>query len=480
MNRSIVRYILFKVIEFEAIFLGFACIVALIYHEREGLAYAAVALFCGIIGVIGTRKKPQNLTFFAKEGFVAVALSWIVLGVIGALPFWLCGDIPRYIDALFETISGFTTTGASILEDVEILSRCSLFWRSFTHWIGGMGVLVFILAVLPMADGNEIHIMRAESPGPSVGKLVPRVKQTAMILYIIYFAMTIVEMILLLISGMPLFDTITLSFGTAGTGGFGILNSSVGSYSMASQSIITIFMILFGVNFSAYYFILMKKWKQALSFEEVRWYFIIIAASALIIAVNIRGYYDTFIECFHHSVFQVASIMTTTGFSTGDFDKWPSLSKGILVLLMFIGACAGSTGGGLKVSRIIAYCKIVKNEILFVIHPRRVRPLQLEGHSVSSDVSRGIPVYLAAFLLIFTASTLLISFDNKDLVTNFTAVAATINNIGPGLSVVGPTGNFSSYSDFSNVIFIFDMLIGRLEIFPLLVLLAPSTWRKGA
>lgn len=480
MNRSIVRYILFKVIEFEAVFLGLSCVVAVIYHEKEGFAYAAVALFCAICGFAGTRKKPKNMTFYAKEGFVAVALSWIVLGVIGALPFWICGDIPRYIDALFETISGFTTTGASILEDVEALSKCSLFWRSFTHWIGGMGVLVFILAVLPMAEGTEIHIMRAESPGPSVGKLVPRVRHTAIILYIIYLAMTLIEMVLLLLSGVPLFDTITLCFGTAGTGGFGVLNSSVGSYPMASQSIITIFMILFGVNFSAYYFILMRKWKQAFSFEEVRWYFIIIAIAAIIIGIDIRGYYPDFTESFHHAVFQVASIMTTTGFSTGDFDKWPSLSKGILVLLMFIGACAGSTGGGLKVSRIIAYCKIVKNEMLFVIHPRRVRPLQLEGHSVSSDVSRGIPVYLAAFFIIFTASTLLISIDNKDLVTNFTAVAATINNIGPGLSVVGPTGNFSSYSDFSNVIFIFDMLIGRLEIFPLLVLFAPATWRKGA
>ena len=479
MNRSIIRYILAKVLEFLGLFLLIPCVVAVIYGEKEGFAYLIVATICGVLGILGAIKKPKSFTFYAREGFVSVALSWILLGIVGGLPFCLTGEIPRFTDAMFETISGFTTTGASILTDVEALSHCSLFWRSFTHWIGGMGVLVFILAILPLSGGNNIHILRAESPGPSVGKLVPKMRQTAMILYGIYFGMTIVQIVLLLIAGMPLFDSLTLSFGTAGTGGFGIKNSSIAGYSTICQSIITTFMILFGVNFNVYFLILLKKWKQAVKCEELRWYLGIILASTLAIAVNLKGYYATFFERLHHSAFQVASIITTTGYSTRDFDQWPSFSKTILVILMFIGACAGSTGGGLKVSRVVIYLKSIKNEIVSAIHPKRVSVLRLEDKAVSDSILKATQSYLAAFLVIFTTSVLFISVDGFDLITNFTAVAATINNIGPGLAVVGPASNFSGFSIFSKWVLIFDMLVGRLEIFPMLVLFSISTWKRG-
>lgn len=479
MNRSMIRYIQFKVMEFVSVFLMFPCIAALIYREKEGFIYAFMALVTGLTGVIGSRKKPENNVFFAKEGFVSVALCWILIGIIGAIPFVLTGEIPNFIDALFETISGFTTTGASVLTDVEALSKCSLFWRSFTHWIGGMGVLVFILAVLPFAGGYNIHLMRAESPGPSVGKLVPRMKYTAMILYGIYLGMTILEIILLLLSGMPLFDAFTISFGTAGTGGFGIRNSSCGEYSALCQSIITVFMILFGVNFSVYHLLLMKKWKDALKCEEARWYLIIIAVSSVIITLDLGNRYGSIMKGFHQAAFHVGSIITTTGYSISDFNTWPALSKTVLVTLMFIGACAGSTGGGLKVSRIIIYIKSVGNKIDNALHPRRVKAVHLERRIVSNNIIEETNAYLAAFILIFIGSVICVSVDEFDLVSNFTAVAATINNIGPGLELVGPASNFSAYSSFSKLIFVFDMLIGRLEIFPVLVLFSPEVWKRN-
>lgn len=479
MNTSIIIYILGWVLNFEAAFMLLPCVVALIYKETTGVYFLIVMALCSGLGWCATHRKPTNTVFYAKEGFVTVSLSWIVLSAFGALPFYISREIPSYTDAIFEVISGFTTTGASILSDVEALSQCMLFWRSFTHWVGGMGVLVFILAILPLAGGYNMHLMKAESPGPSVGKLVPRVKATAKILYMIYLGMTLLQIGLLLLGRMPVFDAVTTAFGTAGTGGFGIKNNSIAFYdSYYLQAVITIFMILFGVNFNTYYLFLIKKPKQALQSEEVRWYLGIVLVSTLIIALNIVKSFDGFLPAFHHAAFQVASIITTTGFSTVDFDLWPELSKALLVALMFIGACAGSTGGGIKVSRIIILFKTVKKEISSLIHPRSIKILKLDGKAIEHTVVRSINTFLVAYFLIFTLSVLLISIDNFDFTTNFTAVAATINNIGPGLSGVGPTCNFSEYSLFSKYILMFDMLAGRLEIFPMLVLFSIPMARK--
>ncbi|MCI8483182.1 MAG: TrkH family potassium uptake protein [Lachnospiraceae bacterium] len=478
MNYSIIRYILCRVLEFQALFLALPCGAALIYQEEEGWAYGAVLAGCFVIGALGKMKKPKSNVFYAREGFVTVSLSWIVLSLTGALPLFLSGEFPSYTDALFETISGLTTTGASILGDVEALSKCNLFWRSFTHWIGGMGVLVLILAVLPLAGGYNMHLMRAESPGPTVGKLVPRVKNTARNLYKMYVFLTIVQIVLLLITGMSLFESMTLSFGTAGTGGFGVLNDSIGSYPVISQAIITIFMILFGINFNVYYLLWTKKPWQALKHEEMRYYLGIILAAVLLITINIQEGFHSILGAFHHAAFQVASIITTTGYSTADFNQWPEFSKVILVLLMFMGACAGSTGGGIKVSRIVIMLKLVKNELSYLIHPKRVRQIHFENHVVNKDVLRSISVFFIAYAFIYGISVLLISLDGLGFTTNFTAVAATLNNIGPGLDQVGPTANFAVYSQPAKYVLMFDMLAGRLELFPILLLLAPSTWKR--
>lgn len=478
MNISMILYFLGWVLKIEGILMILPCAIALIYQELSGLYFLGIGLFCVTSGWLMSRKKPSNTVFYAKEGFVSVALSWIVLSIFGALPFYFSSEIPLFEDALFEVISGFTTTGASVLSDVESLSRCMLMWRSFTHWIGGMGVLVFILAVLPLAGGYNMHIMRAESPGPSVGKLVPRVKLTAKILYVIYFSMTVLQILILLLSGMPWFDSLAMSFGTAGTGGFGILNSSCGSYTTFQQAVFTIFMILFGINFNVYYLFLIKKPKDALHCEEMRGYLAIIAASILLIAWNIREYYPTILQAIHHSAFQVASIITTTGYSTADFDLWPSFSKTILVILMFVGACAGSTGGGIKVSRIAIAFKTVKKEMSSLIHPRSIKILKYEGKPIEHTVLRSINTYLITYMLIFACSVLLISLNEFEPTTNFTAVAATLNNIGPGLEKVGPTCNFGIFSPFSKYVLMFDMLAGRLELFPMLLLFSPRTWMK--
>lgn len=382
------------------------------------------------------------------------------------------------IDALFETVSGFTTTGSSILSDVEALSHCALFWRSFTHWIGGMGVLVFLLAVIPLSGGSHINLMRAESPGPSVGKLVPKIKYTAQILYVIYLGMTVVEIILLLISRMPVFDAITLSFGTAGTGGFGIKGDSIASYTALQQWIITIFMILFGVNFNAYYLILFRKFKKALQMEEVKAYFGIIFVSTAIITGSLVMGNMQFADALRHAAFQVGSIITTTGYATINFDAWSQTCRTILVLLMFVGACAGSTGGGMKVSRFIVMVKTMTKELNSYIHPKSVKKIKMDGKPIEHEVVRSINVYLITFMIIFVVSVFAISFEGHDLVTNFTAVAATINNIGPGLSMVGPDCNFGFFSDFSKLVIIFDMLAGRLELFPLLILFHPEIWKE--
>lgn len=478
MNYSMVLYILGHILKFESAFLTLPALVGLLYREKEGIPFLLVAVLCLVLGLFLTRKRPASSTLYTREGFVTVALSWIIMSIFGAIPFVLSGDIPSYVDALFETISGFTTTGASILTEVESLSRASLFWRSFTHWIGGMGVFVFIMAILPLMGGSTMNLMKAESPGPSVSKLVPHVKDTAKILYGIYIAITLSEIVLLCAFGMPLFDAVTTGFGTTGTGGFGIKNDSIAGYSPALQIIVTIFMILSGVNYTFYFCLLSRRIKDAFRIEEVRWYFFIILASAGVIAYNTSRMYPTVSETLRHAFFQVGSIITTTGYATTDFNLWPPLSQTILVILMFIGACAGSTGGGMKVSRLVIFFKSIRKELSLIIHPREIRKIRMDSHVIEHATLRSANVFLVIYFVTLLSSTLLISVDEFDFTTNFTAVVSALNNIGPGLNLVGPTQNFSIFSVFSKFVLMFDMLAGRLELFPLMILLMPSTWRK--
>ncbi len=478
MNYSIIIYIIGYILEIEAAFMALPLVTSLIYRETSGYAFLITIILCLALGIPMTYKKSSKKAFYTKEGFVTVALSWIVLSIMGAVPFVISGSIPHPVDALFETVSGFTTTGASILTDVESLPHCILIWRSFTHWIGGMGVLVFILSLLPLTGGYHMNLMKAESPGPSVSKLAPKVQSTAKILYTIYIAMTLIQIVFLLIGKMPLFDTLCTAFGTAGTGGFGIKADSMANYSTYLQVVITVFMILFGVNFNAYFFILTKKFAQAFKMEEVRYYFAIIAIAVLIITCNIYHMFGSIPEAFQQAAFQVGSIITTTGYATTDFNLWPEISRTILVLLMFIGACAGSTGGGIKVSRILILCKTVRKELHIFLHPNAVKKIKMDGKAIPHEVVRSTNIFFIVFVLIFSGSVFLIAFDDFDLITNFTAVAATINNIGPGLELVGPNGNFSMFSCFSKLVLTFDMLAGRLEIFPLLLLFVRDTWKK--
>lgn len=479
MNYSMIFYIIGWILNMEAALMLPSAVVAVIYGEKSLWAFVAAMSLCLLFGLPLVKRRPENHIFYARDSAVTVALSWIFMSIMGSLPFLFSGSISHPVDALFETVSGFTTTGASILSDVEVLPRSVTFWRSFTHWIGGMGVLVFLLCLLPMTGGGyHMNLMKAESPGPSVSKLVPRVQATAKILYGLYIFMSIIELVLLLLGSMPLFDALCVTFGTAGTGGFGIKNDSMGGYSLYLQSVTTVFMILFGVNFNVYFLLYMRKPKDVLHCEEAKWYFAIIAASILVITCFIRGYFPSLGLAFHHAAFQVGSIITTTGFATTNFDVWPTVPKTILVLLMFIGACTGSTGGGLKVSRVVLLFKTMTKELAQNLHPRIVKKIKFEGHVVDHDTMRAVNVFLVAYVLIFATSTLLIGVDNYDLTTNFTAVAATLNNIGPGLELVGPTQNFGIFSPFSKLILIFDMLAGRLEIFPLLLLFVRDTWRK--
>lgn len=478
MNYSIIIYIIGWILKLEAAFMLLPGITAIIYREKTGLVFLITMAICLAAGIPLTRKKPKQKAFYTKEGFVTVALSWIVLSIMGAVPFVLSGAIPHPIDALFETVSGFTTTGASILSDVECLPHCVLIWRSFTHWIGGMGVLVFILSLLPLTGGYHMNLMKAESPGPSVGKLVPKVQSTAKILYSIYLGLTLLQIILLLCGKMPLFDTLCTAFGTAGTGGFGIKNNSIAGYSTYIQVVVTIFMILFGINFNVYFFLLTKKFTQAFKCEEVRYYLGIIAVAIIIITFNVRHMFGSVGEALQHASFQVGSIITTTGFATTDFNLWPQVSRTILIILMFVGACAGSTGGGIKVSRFVILCKTIRKELHLYIHPNAVKKIKMDQKVVPHEVVRATNIFLIVYVLIFFGSVFLIAFDNFDYTTNFTAVAATLNNIGPGLELVGPTQNFNIFSYFSKSILIFDMLAGRLEIFPLLLLFVRDTWKK--
>lgn len=478
MNYAMIAYVIGWILNCEGFLMLLPCLTAVIYQETAGFSFAAAMALCFLFGVPLTVRKPKNMVFYTKEGFVSVSLSWIVLSVMGSLPFLFSGSITNPVDALFETVSGFTTTGASILSDVEALPRCILFWRSFTHWIGGMGVLVFILSLLPLTGGYHMNLMKAESPGPSVEKLVPKIQSTAKILYSIYVAMTILEVLLLLAGNMPLFDAQTTTFGTAGTGGFGIKNDSMASYSPYLQNVVTVFMILFGINFNFYFLLLMRKPKKAMKNEEVRCYLAIIAITISIITFNIRGLYPSIMEAFQQAAFQVGSIITTTGFATTDFNTWPQVSRTILVMLMFVGACAGSTGGGIKVSRFVILLKTVNKELHLFLHPKGVRKISMDGKVVEHEVVRSINVFMTAYVLVFAFSILLVGFDNHDLITNFTAVAATLNNIGPGLELVGPSQNFGLFSDPAKCVLIFDMLAGRLELFPLLLLFVKDTWKR--
>ena len=477
MNYKMIRNILGWLLLFEAGFMLVPLITGICFGESETVYFAITVVLCASIGGLCAWNRPKDSALYAREGFVIVALSWIALSLFGAVPFFISGAIPNYLDALFETISGFSTTGASILTEVESLPKCMLMWRSFTHWVGGMGVLVFIMAFIPLSGGQNMHIMKAETPGPSVSKLVPRVKTTAMILYSIYLGLTFIEFIMLLCGGMDVFESLATAVGTAGTGGFGVRNDSMASYSPYIQWVVTAFMLLFSVNFSCYYLIILGRVKEAFN-TEFRAFVAVVGTAVLALTLNVRGFFDTLGECLRHVSFTVASLISTSGFATVDFDAWPELSRTLLVLIMFVGACVGSTGGGLKIYRLMILIRGAFNEIGSMIFPRRVKRVTVDGHPVDPEIVRATNVYIVWYFLVFGASLLLISFDQFDLVTNFTAVTATINNIGPGLGVVGPTGNFSGFSAFSKLVLMFDMLAGRLELFPILVLFSPATWKK--
>ena len=476
MNTKIIRYILGNVLRLEALFLLLPFIVGLFCGEKTTFIFLYVSLGSFFVSLPLVWKKPDDMVFYLKEGCVSTALSWILMSLVGCLPFYISKTIPSFTDALFETISGFTTTGASILPEVESMPTCCLFWRSFTHWIGGMGVLVFLLAVVPMSGGSHINLMRAESPGPSVGKFVPKVRHTARLLYIIYVFLTLLEVVLLIFGGMNILDSLMTSFGTAGTGGFGIRNDSFMSFSPYIQWVVSIFMILFGLNFNIYYLLLFGQFKKAFSIEEIHYYLLLIASAVAIIFVSIRHMFSTPFETMTHTVFQVASIISSTGFSSADFDLWPNVCKVVLVILMIVGACAGSTGGGIKVTRLVVLIKTIGKELKNYIHPRRVSKVKMDGKPVEHEVVRSINVYFITFIILFFASILLISIENYDFSTNFSAVLATMNNIGPGLNLVGPTANFSFFNDFSKYVLMFDMLAGRLELFPLLILFHPGLY----
>ncbi|MBQ3132328.1 MAG: TrkH family potassium uptake protein [Clostridia bacterium] len=479
MNYRMISRMLGMALLTEAVLMIPSLIIAL-YHGESILGFSA-AIGCMLaLGLAGLSRKPESHDIYAREGFVTVSLCWIVLSALGALPFYIEGITPTYVDALFETVSGFTTTGASILPAVEGLPYGILFWRSFTHWIGGMGVLVFMMAVLPLADNRSMHIMRAEVPGPVVGKLVPRAKDSALILYGIYVALTIIEVIFLLFGGMPLFDAFVHAMGTAGTGGFGIKNNSIAYYNSAYiDVVISVFMLLFSINFNLYFFVLLGNIRAVAKNEELRWFLCIVGAAVLAIALNIRDLYGSFGEAVRYSLFQVGTVVSTTGYSTADFNQWPELSRALLVGLMLMGACAGSTGGGMKVSRIMILIKSASCEIRRMMHPRSVNLVKLEGKSVSDEVVRNTLIFFVMYMFLIVVSTVLVAcFDECSFTTNLTSVIACISNIGPGLEAVGPMGNFGFFSPISKIVLTLNMLIGRLEIFPMIMLFHANTWKR--
>ena len=479
MNKKMIIYILGKMLGVEGALLLIPALVSLIYGEKTGVSFLIVAAVLGVIFLIFGRKKPKNNRIYGKEGFAIVGLAWILWSLFGAIPFVITGSVPNYIDAFFETVSGFTTTGSTILQEIESLPMGINFWRCFTHWIGGMGVLVFVMMVTSLDAENAMPLMRAEVPGPEADKLVPKARSTAKILYQMYFVLTAAEVVLLMFGGMNLYDALVHSFSTAGTGGFSNRNSSVAFYDSAYiDGVITVFMILFGINFNLYFLLLLKNWKSVLKNEELRAYLGIIAAAVAVITINILSIYENVFHAFRYASFQVASVITTTGFYTADYELWPELSKVVLLTVMFIGACAGSTGGGIKVCRFVILCKSIRQEIRKILHPNVVTMVKINGKKVSNDTMRGINTFFAAYIFILVMSVLIVSVDNFDFATSFSGVLTTINNVGPGISKVGPAENFHMFSPLSKLAFCFDMLVGRLEIFPYLLLLSPDLWRR--
>ncbi len=481
--RAVITYLAY-IMRIEAIAMVPALLIAVGEKDTNCVvAFAAVIAGLLLLSLVTVFTKTEKKNILTREGVMITALSWILISLFGALPFYISGWIPSYIDCVFETVSGFTTTGASILTEIESLPRSLLYWRSFTHWLGGMGVLVFMLAIVSLSknSGTSIYIMQAESPGPTTDKLVPKLKNTASTLYIIYFALTVLQILLLIVGGMPVFDSFIHAFGTAGTGGFSSMNASVGAYdSYYLQGVISVFMILFGINFNVYYLIICKQFKKAVKNGELMLYLGIILVSTLVIAANIYPLFGNIFDSLHHSFFQVSTIITTTGYATADFNLWPQLSKSILLFLMFAGACAGSTGGGIKTVRLLILLKSIRIGLQKRLHPHSVKVMKVSGKAVSDDVVKGVFVYLTIYVAIVIVSVLLISVDNMDFETTFSAVMACFNNIGPGFSVVGATGNYSTFSNFSKIVLSLNMLLGRLEIFPILLLFVPSSWKKAA
>ena len=482
MNFKMTGRLMAQILTIESLFMLPALFISL-YHGETGAVRGflyTLALMIVLEGLLFLLCRKASGGFYAKEGLVCVGLSWIILSLLGCLPFYISREIPSFIDAFFEIVSGFTTTGASILSDVEALSKGLLYWRSFSHWLGGMGGLVFLLAIGSGSKekGFTMHLLRAESPGPDVGKLVPRMRKTAAILYVLYIGLTVLNIVFLLVGKMPLFEAVCTALGTAGTGGFGVKNDTLARYSPYIQNVTTVFMALFGINFSCYYLLILGQWKGVFKDEELRMYILIILGAVVLIVLDLRGYYATLSETIRHAAFQVSSIITTTGFATTDFDLWPSFSKAILIGLMIVGACAGSTGGGLKCSRLLLLLKSLRRNVRQVLQPRKVMVVRTNGRTIDETVLDNANAYLAAYAVIVVLSFVLISLDDFSIGTNFTAVLACFNNIGPGMEAVGPTCNFAGYSTFSKLVLIFDMLAGRLEIFPILVLFTRSTWKQ--
>ena len=495
MNYGMIRYTLGWILLFEAGFLLLPLFTALICLEIWPLISILITIgICLLAGTLFRFKKPKDKALYSRDGLVIVALSWIFLSAFGALPFVISGTIPSYIDALFESVSGFTTMGGSVISAVEELPKSILIWRSFTNWIGGMGVLVFIMAFLPLGGAQNLHIMRAESPGPTVSKLVPKMRTTALILYLIYFIFTAVMFVMLLFGRMSVFEALNATLATAGTGGFGVKNDSFASFTPFAQIVVTVFMLIFSINFSSYYLVCKKRLKDALNLE-IKVFILIVIAAIAIITINLltgtvsdavyeventdysEGGYS-FGDALRHSAFTVASIISTSGFSTENFAAWPMLSQTIILLLMFVGACAGSTGGGIKISRIIILLKGVGRELKAALHPRQVKKITIDKRPLENETVRSVNSYIVCYIVVFVVSVLLVSFENHDLITSFSAVTSAINNIGPGLNAVGPTGNYAFFSVFSKIVLIFDMLAGRLELLPMLLLFTPSTWKK--
>lgn len=485
MNKRLILYILGWVLLIEGASMQLSTLVGVIYNESSYLHFLIIGLVLIALGGLIVIKKPQNPTMQLKDAFASTTLSWIVLSLAGALPLWLSKSIPSFIDAFFETVSGFTTTGSTILTDIEALDKCMLFWRSFSHFLGGMGVVVFLLAIIPKLGGNQsINLMKAESTGPSVGKSLPKLRTYAALLYSIYIGLTAIEFVLLLLGGMNVYDALTTSFATAGTGGFSTYNSSIGYFTSFEhgyylQTVVAVFMMLFGVNFYIYILILTRKIKQILKSEELWIYLGIVIAATVAIAVNLLSYYDTFKQALHQSFFYVSSILSSTGFAITDTNPWPVFSMVIILILTCIGACGGSTGGGFKVSRIIILCKEIKKEFMLIVHPRNIYTVKTDGKKVTHEVARSVSVYLTIYVFLIVISTILVSFDKYDFTTNFTGVLATLNNTGPGFSIVGSAGNYAGFSDFSKIVFCFNMLAGRLELYPLLLIFIPSAWKKN-